>query len=150
VIAQHVVEKTESHDYARTLRLTGFGGVVAAPLLSNWYRFLDQHIHMSTPFKALIARVGMDQLLFAPCFIAVFFSAQGALEGKNTEQIKEKLQDGYPQALINNYKLWPAVQLFNFYVTPLRHRLMITNIVALGWNTYLSTANQRSSTHVTS
>lgn len=53
IIAQHVVEKRDSHDYVRTLRLTGFGGVVAAPLLSNWYRFLDKHIHMSTPFKGI-------------------------------------------------------------------------------------------------
>ncbi|KAG2175989.1 hypothetical protein INT44_000468 [Umbelopsis vinacea] len=148
VIAQHAVEKRDTHDYARTLRLAGFGGIVAAPLLSNWYKFLDRHIQMSTPVKALFARVALDQLLFAPCFIAVFFSAQGALEGKNTTQIKEKLADGYPQALKNNYKLWPAVQFFNFYVTPLNHRLMVTNIVALGWNTYLSTANQQSSSHV--
>jgi hypothetical protein len=42
----------------------------------------------------------------------VFFSAQGALEGKNTEQIKEKLQDGYPQALINNYKVGNTMLLY--------------------------------------
>ncbi|KAM3580966.1 Protein required for ethanol metabolism [Umbelopsis sp. WA50703] len=132
----------------RTLRLTGFGGLVAAPLLSNWYKFLDKNIRLSSPFKSLIARVGLDQCLFAPSFIALFFSAQGALEGKSMTQIKEKLDDGYPQALLNNYKLWPAVQFFNFYVTPLNHRLMVTNIVALGWNTYLSTANQKSSSHI--
>lgn len=148
VIAQHAVEKRETHDYMRTLRLTGFGGLVAAPLLGNWYKFLDKNIHLSNPFKTLIARVALDQFLFAPGFIALFFSAQGALEGKNMTQIKEKLDDGYPQALLNNYKLWPAVQFFNFYVTPLNHRLMVTNIVALGWNTYLSTANQKSSSHI--
>jgi hypothetical protein len=51
VIAQHAVEKRDTHDYARTLRLTGFGGIVAAPLLSNWYKFLDRHIQMSSPVK---------------------------------------------------------------------------------------------------
>jgi hypothetical protein len=50
--------------------------------------------------------VGLDQCLFAPSFIALFFSAQGALEGKSMTQIKEKLNDGYPQALLNNYKVW--------------------------------------------
>ncbi|ORX47981.1 hypothetical protein DM01DRAFT_265966, partial [Hesseltinella vesiculosa] len=42
--------------------------------------------------------------------------------------------------------LWPAVQLANFYFVPLQHRLLITNIVALGWNSYLLWVNQRSST----
>ncbi|KAJ2960885.1 hypothetical protein NQZ79_g3852 [Umbelopsis isabellina] len=139
VIAQHAVEKRETHDYMRTLRLTGFGGLVAAPLLSNWYKFLDKNIRLSNPFKSLIARVALDQFLFAPSFIALFFSAQGALEGKSAiEQLQGIIQ----------FLLWPAVQFFNFYVTPLNHRLMVTNIVALGWNTYLSTANQKSSSHV--
>jgi len=40
--------------------------------------------------------------------------------------------------LINGYKLWPMVQLVNFYFVPLNHRLLVVNSVALGWNAYLA------------
>ncbi|ORX47969.1 Mpv17/PMP22 family protein [Hesseltinella vesiculosa] len=148
VIAQQAVEQKgwDRHDTTRTVRMTGFGGCAAGPLLSNWYRFLELNIRRSTPLRTLAARVGLDQLVFAPCFIAFFFAAQGTLEGKTVNEIKVKLEHGYSSALFNNYKLWPAVQFANFYFVPLQHRLLVTNIVALGWNSYLSWVNQRSST----
>ncbi|KAI7871187.1 sym-1 [Spinellus fusiger] len=144
-IAQHMVENKgyQGHDYERTIRMVGFGGLVAGPILSHWYRFVEFKVKASTPFKELAIKVAMDQFLFAPVFIGVFFSAQGVFEGKSFEEIKQKLHMGYTTALFNNYKLWPTVQLFNFYFVPLNHRLMVTNLVALGWNAYLSTVNQQ-------
>ncbi|KAG0168658.1 Protein required for ethanol metabolism [Apophysomyces sp. BC1034] len=130
--------------------MAAFGGIVAGPVLSNWYRFLELNVKASTPFKTLAAKVAIDQCAFAPVFIGVFFSAQGLFEGKSVNEIKDKLQVGYTTALISNYKLWPAVQFFNFNFTPLNYRLMVSNLVALGWNAYLSTVNQKSSAAVQS
>ncbi|KAI8067455.1 hypothetical protein BC940DRAFT_333479 [Gongronella butleri] len=150
VLAQQAVEQKglQDHDYNRTLRMVGFGGLAAGPALSNWYRFLEHNVKRSTPLKTLVTKVAIDQFTFAPCFIAFFFSAQGAMEGQSLAQIKEKLQHSYPNALMNNYKLWPAVQLANFYFVPLQHRLLVVNLIALGWNSYLSWANQQSSRHI--
>ena len=46
-------------------------------------------------------------------------------------------------ALIANYKIWPAFQLINFNFVPANYRSLGTNIVSLGWNTYLSALNQQ-------
>ena len=48
------------------------------------------------------------------------------------------IKANYADILVNNYKFWPIIQLFNFYVVPLQHRLMVVNLAALCWNTYLS------------
>ncbi|OZJ02538.1 hypothetical protein BZG36_04143, partial [Bifiguratus adelaidae] len=142
IIAQQAVERRSQHDFSRTGRLGLFGGLVAGPALANWYRYLDRVIQME-PVKALFTRVALDQILFAPCFIGTFFTVQGAMEGQSLPQITQRLREGYPDALKNNYKLWPMVQIVNFYLVPLNHRLMVVNTIALGWNTYLSLLNQR-------
>ncbi|KAI7895880.1 uncharacterized protein EV154DRAFT_494064 [Mucor mucedo] len=146
VIAQQIVEKQgwKNHDVNRTLRMSAFGGVFAGPALSTWYRFIDKKVTTTNRFKGLAIKVGLDQFVFAPFFIAAFFTGQGLFEGKSINEIKSKLESGYTTALAGNYKLWPAVQIVNFYFTPLNYRLMVTNVVALGWNAYLSTVNQRS------
>ncbi|KAF1802970.1 hypothetical protein FB192DRAFT_1365801 [Mucor lusitanicus] len=147
VIAQQFVEKQgwDRHDLTRTFRMTAFGGVFAGPALSNWYRFIDRKVTTKNAFQGLATKVVLDQFIFAPFFIAAFFTGQGIFEGKSLQEIKDKLSSGYTTALIGNYKIWPAVQVVNFYFTPLNYRLMVTNVVALGWNAYLSTVNQRSS-----
>ncbi|KAI9316454.1 hypothetical protein BX666DRAFT_1859095 [Dichotomocladium elegans] len=147
VIAQQLVEQRglDKHEGIRTLRMAAFGGFFAGPVLSNWYRFVELNIKGSSPLKTLTLKVAADQLICAPIFIGVFFSAQGLLEGRRVDEIKEKLQSGYRDALMSNYKLWPAVQMVNFYFTPLYYRLAVSNVVSLGWNAYLSTVNQRSS-----
>ncbi|CAO3627684.1 unnamed protein product [Cunninghamella blakesleeana] len=147
VIAQQAIENRgiNNHDIIRTSRMVCFGGIIAGPALSTWYRFLEHNIRASTPFKTLASKVAIDQIFFAPTFIGVFFCTQGLFEGKSIQEIKDKLNHGYTSAVINNYKLWPAVQFFNFYFVPLNHRLMVTNLVALGWNSYLSIINRQSS-----
>ena len=40
--------------------------------------------------------------------------------------------------LLGFYKLWPAAQVVNFYVIPLKFRVNFSNIVSLFWNTYVS------------
>ncbi|CAG8708912.1 4605_t:CDS:2, partial [Rhizophagus irregularis] len=75
------------------------------------------------------------QAIFAPCcFIITFFVGQALLEGQEKSQILEKLGDAFVPTLINNYKLWPAVQLLNFHFIPLNYRTLVVNCVALGYH----------------
>ncbi|KAF9332656.1 Protein required for ethanol metabolism [Podila minutissima] len=126
------VSDTASWDVARTGRMAIFGAGFAGPVLHNWYRFLDRKIQLSTPFRSLLGRVTVDQLCFAPCFIASFFVGQGLLAGESKQTIQARLDKGYPGALKSNYMVWPAVQLLNFWCVPLQHRLMVVNTFALG------------------
>ena len=46
---------------------------------------------LQNPNTKLFARVGLDQFVFAPPNIAVFFAAQSLMEGESFREIKSKL-----------------------------------------------------------
>ncbi|KAH6574361.1 hypothetical protein BASA50_001697 [Batrachochytrium salamandrivorans] len=146
LIAQTAVEQTPltSIDAIRTARLTLFGTTICGPAMVIWYRLLSKNILLASPMQTLAARVSLDQLVFAPSFLAVFFAATGLMEGRSFSEVGTKLSAGYPDALVSNYKLWPAVQMINFYLVPLHYQALFVNVIALGWNTYLSVLNRRS------
>ncbi len=93
---------------------------------------------VSHPLKATVAKVALDQTAFAPLFNGLFISVLGAMQGKTVPQVGEKLKREYKDVIITNWKLWPAVQMVNFFVVPFNLRPLVAGVVALFWNTYLS------------
>lgn len=115
-----------------------YGGAIFGPAAATWYGILQRHVVLSTPRKTMLARVAVDQGVFAPVFIGVFLSSMAVLEGGSP---KEKLEKNYTNALTANYMLWPAAQMVNFSVVPLEHRVLFVNLLSIGWNSYLSFLN---------
>jgi len=58
---------------------------------------------------------------------------------------KAKLESTYGTAITKNWMLWPWVQIVNFWAVPLQYRVLVVNVVSLGWNCYLSFLNGQSS-----
>lgn len=82
-----------------------------------------------SPNRELLARVGLDQLLFTPTNLALFLSSMALMEGGSP---REKLSTTYLGALQSNWMIWPAVQVVNFKFVPLQHRVLLVNFVSLG------------------
>ncbi|KAI9346078.1 hypothetical protein DFJ73DRAFT_838237 [Zopfochytrium polystomum] len=143
VMAQQLVERRglRRHDAVRTAQLAAYGGLVAGPAIGLWYPFLQRAVTLKSPFQALLARVAADQLIFAPTFIACFFSFNALVAGEGVAGIKNRLSQGYVPALLNNWIVWPPVQLANFHLVPVLYRSLVVNTTATGWNTYLSYMN---------
>ncbi|KAL2256324.1 hypothetical protein VTK26DRAFT_1850 [Humicola hyalothermophila] len=140
ITAQQIVEKktVEKHDIARTGRMALYGGVVFGPAAATWFKFLQRHVNLRSPNATMLARVAVDQGVFAPTFIGVFLSSMAVLEGTAP---REKLERNYAAALTSNYMLWPFVQMVNFKLVPLEHRVLFVNVISIGWNCYLSYLN---------
>jgi len=73
--------------------------------------------------------------------MAVFLSTMGYLDG---EGARKKLEKAYVTGIKANWLVWPAVQSVNFTVVPLEHRVLVVNVVSLGWNCFLSYLNSQS------
>jgi len=143
-LAQQAVERRgiQKHDFARTGRMVLYGGAFFGPLAHHWFKFLQARIRLSTPTRTTIARVAADQLAFSPANLLCFLSTMSYLEGAS---VKERLRSTYKKGMMANWTVWPWVQLANFRLVPLEHRLLVVNVVALGWNCYLSYLNGQGS-----
>ena len=55
------------------------------------YRVLERYVRVENTNLRVLSRVALDQFVFAPPNIAVFFTAQSLMEGETFQEIKSKL-----------------------------------------------------------
>lgn len=140
IIAQTVVEKREltQINLTRTAPYAA-AGLIVGPTVATWYKFLDYMFGTGKAgITAVLKKMIMDQSLFAPCFLATLVSSLHYSKGHSVTEVKEHLHDKYIDILLANYKVWPFVQLVNFYFLPLQYRVLFVQCVSVVWNTYLS------------
>merc|ERR1712216_896921 len=129
-------------DYARLGNMTLLGAVLVAPVLHVWYGFLGRKIPGSS-VGPVVGRVVLDQALFAPTFIAVFFSALAGLEGKSLQQLERQLRESWAESVVTNWKIWVPCQIVNLGFVPGHLQVLVSNVVALVWNSYMSYITHR-------
>lgn len=83
-------------------------GACIGPTLYGWYSTLGRALGESHSLARNLAKVAVDQSLFAPCCIASFLSLMALLDRRD---VVEALEKDYLDVLKTNYKLWPAVQV---------------------------------------
>ncbi|KAI5985734.1 hypothetical protein EDD15DRAFT_2388216 [Pisolithus albus] len=138
IIAQQAIEQRgKKHDFLRTARLTFYGGAMFGPALTKWYQLLNR-IKFSSPTKAVVYRVWLDQAILTPVAVAVFFGTMSVLEGQGISGAT------YQPTLIRNWMVFIPTQIINFSIVPHHLRFVVVSVVSLFWNTYLSAVNARS------
>ncbi|KAL6305752.1 hypothetical protein BKA93DRAFT_824853 [Sparassis latifolia] len=140
VVAQQAFEqKGREHDFARTARLAFYGGAIFGPLLTKWLQLLNR-ISFASPIKGV---VWMDQTMFTPAVIGIFFGSMTFLEGKGVAQAQERISDAYVPTLVRNWGVFVPAQALNFALVPPHLRFVAVGAVSLFWNSYLSAVNAR-------
>lgn len=114
---------------------------IFGPAATTWFKFLQHKIVLKNKNLEILARVGADQTFFASTNLFVFLSSMAIMEGTSP---KDKLDKTYWNALQKNWMVWPFVQAVNFKLVPLHHRVLVVNVISLGWNCYLSFLNSQS------
>lgn len=143
VLSQVLEQRSKGQSILKNLNFGGptrfgvFGLFFTGPLSHYFYLYLDKLIPSNVPYSQ-IKRLLLDRLMFAPAFLALFFTVITLLEGKKLKALKEKMQTGYWIALKMNWKVWTIFQYINLNYVPAQFRVLFANLVALFWYAYLA------------
>ncbi|KAL4157784.1 hypothetical protein PRNP1_003568 [Phytophthora ramorum] len=134
---QVVLEGKATHvDVKRTAIFTLLGGILISPVLHVWYGLLGSKLP-GVSASAVVKRLALDQLAFAPTFLPIFLSSVLALEG-NAQKIPDKLRADWWSVTKANWSVWVPAQILNFRFVPGSMQVLFSNVVGLLWNAYLS------------
>jgi hypothetical protein len=76
-----------------------------------------------------------------------FFTTRGLIEHQGIEQIKQKIQSETFHVWRMGCAYWIPVAFLNFYVIPLKYRVIAMNGFSFLWNSYLVARTQYERSH---
>jgi len=135
-IAQKFIGKA-AFDMARFVRLSAFGFLYHGPSGHYFYNWLDRKIDGKGP-KVVALKVLIDQTLWCPLFMTVFFTYLGLVAGDPLPVIRTKITSDLLAACQGSWKVWPVVHAVNFRFIPTKLRLFYINVVQIFFNVFLS------------
>lgn len=106
-------------------------------LVINRYNLLDRRIPGHT-FQVALKKLLVDQLLFSPVCLTVFFLSLGLFKGGDWEEFFSDLRQKGWRLYAAEWLVWPPAQLVNFYLLPTRFRVLFDNTVSLLFDVYTS------------
>jgi hypothetical protein len=113
VMFENALEK--GCDFRRTGVFTLLGALLVGPALHFWYGALNK-IVAATGFTGTAGAgvaLALDQLVFAPAFLAVFIASLFTIEG-NAQSVPAKLKQDWRETVVTNWKIWVPFQFLNF------------------------------------
>lgn len=124
-------------NYARLATLSAFGFLYHGPSGHYFYNFLDSKVE-GTDAKSVATKVAIDQILWCPVFMTVFFTYLGLVNGDSFATIGNKIKNDLFAAMQGSWKVWPIVHAVNFKFISTKHRLVFINGVQIAFNMFLS------------
>lgn len=153
------VDRTFTFDLQRALSGSVFG-FVASVFLHSWWGCLESIVGARLPIAEhrlanTMAKVLIDQGMAAPFYIYSYYVVTNFLQmlasqpnGPEAKSPQLILQETHTKAsdmlwptMLRHWRIWPLLHSFNFYFVPLNHRVLVQNLVLVGWSGYLSHLN---------
>ncbi|XP_058985854.1 mpv17-like protein [Musca domestica] len=140
ILAQTVVEKKsfKDIDLIRTAKYGSLGMLFVGPVLKYWFGLLDRQIRGKQGVQRALKKMAVDQAIMAPSLNLAIASLVGLINNEKPGDIAERLKTQYPDIMKTNYIIWPAVQILNFGLVPLRYQVVFVQTIAVFWNCFVS------------
>lgn len=122
----------------RVAALTVVAAAFTAPAFHFLYAALEAAFPVGAAARNVWIQLGVDQLVAAPVFLAVFFPAFGLLSGRGVAEVVAQTRRDYIPSLRVTYAVFPVFQWASFTFLPPPLRVLAVNVVDLGFNAVLS------------
>ena len=85
----------------------------------------------------------IDQLLFAPYICSNYLFGSSLLQYRDPVKAFENVKGKLGGVLKANYCYWPIVNFLNFRFVPMHYRILIVNVCAIAWNSFMAYRNTK-------
>mmetsp|Transcript_27703 Transcript_27703/g.76236 ORF Transcript_27703/g.76236 Transcript_27703/m.76236 type:complete len:259 (+) Transcript_27703:111-887(+) len=124
-------------DAKRFINLALFGLTYFGPAGHYFYNFLDAQIP-GTNSRIVAIKILVDQLIWTPFFLAIFFAYVGVTKGNSLAMVQRKLERDLFAACQASWRVWPLVHAVNYKFISTKHRLIFVNSMQVAFNIFLS------------
>lgn len=129
-------EPDDKFNWTRTLHMSA-AGLTTGVVTHYWYILLDKKLGVLRTAKTITTKILVDQIIFSPINLAVYFSTIGVMERSTVSRVRDELiEKGMEQIYVAEWLIWPPAQFVNFYFLPLRYRILWDNLISLGFDIY--------------
>ena len=131
------------------MRATIMGATVISLNLYGWYNKILPLFFNKLSAKNIFRRYDamtttiLDQIIFAPYIAVSYLYWISMLEFQDIEKASSNVKVNLIEVLKMNYMFWPFVNYLNFRFIPFNFRIVVINLCAIAWNSYLAFRNQK-------
>ena len=129
-------QQQKHYDKKRTLHLS-LTGFTVGPCCHFWYQILDKYLPGRT-LSVIVKKVVVDQILFSPICLSLFFLTLGVLDSSSFREIGREIYHKGIVIYTAEWFIWPPAQAANFYLVPLKFRVLFDNLVSFGFDIFQS------------
>jgi hypothetical protein len=72
----------------------------------------------------------------------MFFGSQSLLQGNSPKETVTIIKKRLPDQLRLHYCFWPFIHTFNFSFVSFHKRILVQNVLTIGWMSFLSYKNK--------
>lgn len=142
-IASQLLTGTELEelDRARIARSGAAGFIGHGPLSHFWYILCDGTFERLglTAWWSVFPKVGVDQLLWGPCWNSFYVVLLGLMKRDDLREILQTARATYWPLIAAGVKLWVPVHMVTYGLIPQENRLLWVDAVEIIWCCILAT-----------
>lgn len=119
-------------DMESVKRFAIMGTVCISPMLTKWYKWIDARFPCNST-AVVTKKVFLDQFVFTPFVVIVFYVGMSALEGKKGAMLFDELKEKGLKTFAMDCCFWIPNTAFNFLCLPAYLRVSFVALSSFVW-----------------
>jgi len=119
-------------DMSSVKRYAIMGTVCISPLFTRWYGWLDTKYPCTTT-RVVLKKLFLDQFVFTPVVVVVFYVGMSYLEGKRGPSVFDELIEKGPKTFAMDCCFWLPATAINFIFVPAWLRIAFIGMSSFLW-----------------